>query len=61
MAGGMRLEQLADLELAYPTYAAILGLAARRLLAKRQGPANSRWHTIASAPPAEWEWREPAS
>jgi pyruvate/2-oxoglutarate dehydrogenase complex dihydrolipoamide dehydrogenase (E3) component len=61
MAGGMRLEQLADLELAYPTYAAILGLAARRLLAKRQGLADSRWHTIASAPPAEWEWREPAS
>ena len=59
MKAGMTITQLADLELAYPTYAAILGLAARRLLRKRQGPANSRWDTLASVAPAEWERREP--
>ncbi len=31
MASGMTVDQLADLEIAYPTYAAILGLAARRI------------------------------
>ncbi len=32
MAAGMWVEQLAELELAYPTYTAIVGLAARRLV-----------------------------
>ncbi len=32
MRAGMRVEQLADLELAYPTFTAIVGLAARRIV-----------------------------
>jgi pyruvate/2-oxoglutarate dehydrogenase complex dihydrolipoamide dehydrogenase (E3) component len=32
MRAGMRVEQLADLELAYPTFTAVVGLAARRLV-----------------------------
>jgi len=32
MAADMRVEQLADVELAYPTYTAIVGMAARQLL-----------------------------
>jgi dihydrolipoamide dehydrogenase len=32
MAAGMTVEQLADLELAYPTFTAIMGLAARQLV-----------------------------
>ncbi len=32
MAAGMWIEQLAELELAYPTYAAIIGLAARQIV-----------------------------
>jgi pyruvate/2-oxoglutarate dehydrogenase complex dihydrolipoamide dehydrogenase (E3) component len=32
MRSGMRVEQLADLELAYPTFTSIIGLAARRVL-----------------------------
>ena len=31
MRAGMRVEQLADLELAYPTFTAVVGLAARRI------------------------------
>ena len=31
MTTGLRVEQLADVELAYPTYTAIVGIAARRL------------------------------
>src|SRR5690606_27339899 len=31
MAGNLRIEQYADLEFAYPTFAAIVGLAARQL------------------------------
>jgi len=31
MRAGMRVEQLADLELAYPTFTAVMGLAARRI------------------------------
>ena len=32
MGAGMRVEQLANLELAYPTFTAIIGLAARQLV-----------------------------
>jgi dihydrolipoamide dehydrogenase len=32
MAGGLRIEQYADLEFAYPTFAAIVGLAARQII-----------------------------
>lgn len=34
MSAGMWVEQLAELELAYPTYTAIIGLAARRAMAR---------------------------
>ena len=32
MRAGMRVEQLADVEFAYPTFTTIVGLAARRIL-----------------------------
>lgn len=58
MAAGMRVEPLADLEFAYPTYAAILGLAARRI-AVELGlmPLAPQWRTVGSLPRAEWEDR----
>ncbi len=56
---GMRVEQLADLELAYPTFTAVVGLAARRMIrtlgfiplvrAERDGNEQLR--------AAEWELR----
>ena len=58
IASGMRIEQLAELEIAYPTYTAILGLAARRLL-RELGvmPLGEQWRATAR-PHAEWERRE---
>jgi len=56
MAAGMTVEQLAELELAYPTFTAIIGLAARKLVRELGltllAPA---WPTLGR--PAEWEQR----
>jgi pyruvate/2-oxoglutarate dehydrogenase complex dihydrolipoamide dehydrogenase (E3) component len=59
MGAGMRVEQLADLELAYPTFTALVGLAARRIsrtlglvpLASTGGDGSERLRA------AEWELR----
>ena len=55
-ATAMRVEQLADLELAYPTFTAVVGLAARRITRilglvplAREGYERTR--------AAEWELR----
>jgi len=60
MAAGMTVEQLADLELAYPTFTAIIGLAARQLV-RDLGltPLAPAWRTLSplSRRPAEWEWQ----
>jgi pyruvate/2-oxoglutarate dehydrogenase complex dihydrolipoamide dehydrogenase (E3) component len=60
MATQSSIEQLAELELAYPTYTAIVGLAARRAvhylgLMK----LSSEWHATSPYYAAEWERREP--
>ncbi len=59
MAAGIKVNQLAELELAYPTYAAIVGLAARRLV-RELGivPLAPHWRTLAGPPAPEWEHRE---
>lgn len=56
MAAGMQIEQLADLELAYPTYTAIVGLAARELV-RLLGliPMSQEWVTLKSIRGSEWE------
>jgi dihydrolipoamide dehydrogenase len=56
MAANMRVEQLAELELAYPTFSAIVGLAARQLV-RELGvvPLARQWHTLDRLRPAEWE------
>ena len=59
MRAGMRVEQLADLELAYPTFTAVVGLAARRMirtlgfipLARAERDGNEQLRA------AEWELR----
>jgi pyruvate/2-oxoglutarate dehydrogenase complex dihydrolipoamide dehydrogenase (E3) component len=58
MAAGMRVEQLAELELAYPTYAAILGLAARLLVRDLAlTELAPEWQSLRRRTPlaAEWE------
>ncbi len=50
---------VAALELAYPTFTAIIGLAARQL-AQELGAirVSPEWHTLARLRPAEWERSE---
>jgi hypothetical protein len=52
----MTVSQLAELELAYPTFTAIIGLAARKLV-RDLGltPLAPAWRTLGRA--AEWEQR----
>ena len=56
MGAGMRVEQLANLELAYPTFTAIVGLAARQLVRDLDlVPVSPRWRTTARPGATEWE------
>jgi pyruvate/2-oxoglutarate dehydrogenase complex dihydrolipoamide dehydrogenase (E3) component len=56
MVAGITVEQLAELEIAYPTYAAIVGLAARRLVHKLGlMPLSPQWRALHRPHLAEWE------
>ena len=57
MASGMTVEQLADLELAYPTYAAIVGLAARRIMRDLGANTPAQWRNLSKRVTVEWERR----
>ncbi len=60
MAANMTIEQLAELELAYPTYAAIVGLAARQIVRQRDSAhASPQWHALGKRVTVEWERRQP--
>ena len=56
MAAHINVEQLANLELAYPTYTAIVGLAARQIV-RNMGliPLAPQWQTLRPVHSAEWE------
>jgi len=56
MAADIWIEQLAELELAYPTYTAIVGLAARHLV-RQLGvmPLAPEWRALSEEHAAEWE------
>ncbi len=56
MAADMTIEQLADLQLAYPTFAAVVGLAAREITREiGLTPVAPVWRAIMSERAAEWE------
>jgi pyruvate/2-oxoglutarate dehydrogenase complex dihydrolipoamide dehydrogenase (E3) component len=56
MRAGMPVEELADVEFAYPTYTAIVGLAARRILRELGLVAvSSRWGMPERTLGVEWE------
>lgn len=59
MSGGLTVAQLADLEFAYPTFAAVVGLAARQLL-RELGRVQiaPEWRTLAPLRVAEWERKD---
>jgi pyruvate/2-oxoglutarate dehydrogenase complex dihydrolipoamide dehydrogenase (E3) component len=59
MRAGMPVEQLADVEFAYPTFTAVVGLAARRILRELGLVAVSpRWGVPERTLGAEWEHME---
>jgi hypothetical protein len=56
MAADMWVEHLAELELAYPTYTAIIGLAARKLVHQLGVmPLSPQWRSLGKPYAAEWE------
>ena len=56
MGAGMRVEQLANLELAYPTFTAIIGLAARQLVRQLDLiPISPQWRIPGRPGATEWE------
>ena len=60
MAAEMRVERLAEVEFAYPTFTSIVGLAARQVVhALRLGPDAEAWEAMGRPRQAEWERREP--
>jgi pyruvate/2-oxoglutarate dehydrogenase complex dihydrolipoamide dehydrogenase (E3) component len=59
MAAEMPIEQLANLELAYPTYAAVVGLAAREIVrALGIVPISLEWRSLNPVRGAEWERKD---
>jgi dihydrolipoamide dehydrogenase len=59
MAADMWVEQLAELELAYPTYTAIVGLAARQLVHDLGVmPLAPQWRALGKGHATEWERSE---
>ena len=59
MAAAIRMEQLAELDLAYPTYTAIIGLAARRIQAQFDpAPQAPHWQALGRQAVVEWERRD---
>jgi dihydrolipoamide dehydrogenase len=59
MAADMWVEQLAELEIAYPTYTGIVGLAARRLM-RDLGvmPLSTEWQSLGKPLASEWERKD---
>ena len=59
MAADIWVEQLAEMELAYPTFSAIAGLAARRIVRQLGAiPLAPEWRALATPHAAEWERRD---
>lgn len=61
MVSGMTAAQIAHMEIAYPTYTAVLGLAARRLLAELGQDTSAQWRMLGPHPArsiAEWERKD---
>lgn len=62
LAAGTRVEQLADLELAYPTFTAIVGLAARQVVRELDGTILApHWRTLKPLNPRAAEWEQSAA
>jgi pyruvate/2-oxoglutarate dehydrogenase complex dihydrolipoamide dehydrogenase (E3) component len=59
IAAGMTVDQLADLEIAYPTFTAVLGLAARKITRElNTSQLTPQWRALEKPHAAEWEHRD---
>jgi pyruvate/2-oxoglutarate dehydrogenase complex dihydrolipoamide dehydrogenase (E3) component len=59
MAADMWVEQLAELQIAYPTFTAVIGLAARTIVHDLGVvPLSPQWRALARPDNAEWERRD---
>ena len=59
MAAGMTVDQLANLEIAYPTFTAILGVAARRITRELNiSQLSPQWRSLEKSMASEWEHRD---
>lgn len=62
ITAGMWVEQLAEMEIAYPTFAAVVGLAARKIVQELGvRPLSAQWRALRQAPAAEWEKSAPGN
>ena len=57
MAGKLNIEGFAGLEIAYPTFASVIGLAARQLARELGITQTANAWQVSNRPPAEWEQR----
>jgi pyruvate/2-oxoglutarate dehydrogenase complex dihydrolipoamide dehydrogenase (E3) component len=56
ITAGLWVEQLAEMEIAYPTFAAVVGLAARKIVQDLGvRPLAPQWRALGRPPEAEWE------
>ena len=56
MAADMPIEKLATVEYAYPTFAAIIGVAARQIAGEMNWiPVEAQWQGLSRRRVAEWE------
>jgi hypothetical protein len=59
ITAGMTVDQLADLEIAYPTFTAVLGLAARKIVRElNSSQLTPQWRALDTTHAAEWEHRD---
>ena len=62
ITAGMWVEQLAEMEIAYPTFAAVVGLAARKIVQDLGvRPLAPQWRSLGRPPEAEWEKSAPGN
>jgi pyruvate/2-oxoglutarate dehydrogenase complex dihydrolipoamide dehydrogenase (E3) component len=59
IAADMWVEQLAELQIAYPTFTAVIGLAARAIVRELgEVPIAATWRAMGKSDTAEWERRD---
>jgi len=59
MIADIWIEQLAEMQIAYPTFTAVIGLAARSIVRQLgEVPISQQWRSLGKSQTAEWERRD---